>query len=203
MTLFLSPTDRSAIEVREIPKMGRNAVNSNALFIDNLRIPVSHRIGEEGKGFKLLLDGLNPERILLAHEAIGIGRVSIRRAVEYAKQRVVFDRPIGKNQGIAFPLAEATMRLDAAEQVANKAAWLYDHGHPCAREANTAKFLAADAGFFAADRAMQTHGGFGYANEYQVERYFREARLMKIAPISQEMVLNYVSEHVLGLPRSY
>lgn len=203
MTLFLSPMDRSAIEVREIPKMGRNAVNSNALFIDNLRIPVSHRIGEEGKGFKLLLDGLNPERILLAHEAIGIGRVSVRRAVEYAKQRVVFDRPIGKNQGIAFPLAEAAMRLDAAEQVANKAAWLYDHGQPCAREANTAKFLAADAGFYAADRAMQTHGGFGYANEYQVERYFREARLMKIAPISQEMVLNYVSEHVLGLPRSY
>jgi acyl-CoA dehydrogenase len=203
MTLFLAPLDRSAVEIREIPKMGRNAVNSNALFIDNLRIPADHRIGGEGKGFQYLLDGLNPERILIAHEAIGIGRASIRRAVDYANQRVVFDRPIGKNQGIAFPLAEATMRLDAAELVANKAAWLYDHGQPCAREANSAKFLAADAGFFAADRAVQTHGGFGFASEYHVERYFREARLMKIAPVSQEMVLNYTAEHVLGLPRSY
>jgi len=203
MTLFLSPMDRSAIEVREIPKMGRNAVNSNALFIDNLRIPASHRIGEEGKGFTYLLDGLNPERILISHEAIGIGRAAIRRAVDYANQRIVFDRPIGKNQGVAFPLAEATMRLDAAELVARKAAWLYDNGLPCGRESNTAKYLASDAGFFATDRAMQTHGGFGYAKEYHVERYFREARLMKIAPISQEMVLNYISEHVLGLPRSY
>ncbi|MFS0901393.1 acyl-CoA dehydrogenase family protein, partial [Mycolicibacterium litorale] len=169
----------------------------------NLRIPADHRIGDEGTGFHYLLDGLNPERILIAHEAIGIGRASIRRAVDYANQRVVFDRPIGKNQGIAFPLAEATMRLDAAEQVANRAAWLYDHGQPCAREANSAKFLAADAGFFAADHAVQTHGGFGFASEYHVERYFREARLMKIAPVSQEMVLNYIAEHVLGLPRSY
>ena len=203
MTLFLTPMDRSAIEVREIPKMGRNAVNSNALFIDDLRIPARYRIGEEGKGFKYLLDGLNPERILIAHEAIGLGRAAVRRAVEYANQRVVFDRPIGKNQGIAFPLAEATMRLDAAELVSRQAAWLYDNGRPCGRESNSAKFLASDAGFFAADRAVQTHGGFGYANEYHVERYFREARLMKIAPISQEMVLNYISEHVLGLPRSY
>jgi acyl-CoA dehydrogenase len=203
MTLFLTPMDRSAIEVREIPKMGRNAVNSNALFIDDLRIPARYRIGEEGKGFTYLLDGLNPERILIAHEAIGLGRAAVRRAVEYANQRVVFDRPIGKNQGIAFPLAEALMRLDAAELVARKAAWLYDNGRPCGRESNSAKYLASDAGFFAADRAVQTHGGFGYANEYHVERYFREARLMKIAPISQEMVLNYISEHVLGLPRSY
>ncbi len=203
MTLFLTPMDRSAIEVREIPKMGRNAVNSNALFIDDLRIPARYRLGEEGKGFKYLLDGLNPERILIAHEAIGLGRAAVRRAVEYANQRVVFDRPIGKNQGIAFPLAEATMRLDAAELMARKAAWLYDNGRPCGRESNSAKYLASDAGFFAADRAVQTHGGFGYANEYHVERYFREARLMKIAPISQEMVLNYISEHVLGLPRSY
>ncbi|HEY9416096.1 MAG TPA: acyl-CoA dehydrogenase family protein [Pseudonocardia sp.] len=203
MTLFLTPMDRSAIEVREIPKMGRNAVNSNALFIDDLRIPARYRLGEEGKGFKYLLDGLNPERILIAHEAIGLGRAAVRRAVDYANQRVVFDRPIGKNQGIAFPLAEATMRLDAAELMARKAAWLYDNGRPCGRESNSAKYLASDAGFFAADRAVQTHGGFGYANEYHVERYFREARLMKIAPISQEMVLNYISEHVLGLPRSY
>ena len=164
---------------------------------------MSYRLGEEGKGFKYLLDGLNPERILIAHEAIGLGRAAVRRAVDYANQRVVFDRPIGKNQGIAFPLAEATMRLDAAELMARKAAWLYDNGRPCGRESNSAKYLASDAGFFAADRAVQTHGGFGYANEYHVERYFREARLMKIAPISQEMVLNYISEHVLGLPRSY
>lgn len=203
MTLFLAPMDRSAIEIREIPKMGRNAVNSNELFIDGLRVPLSCRIGDEGQGFRYLLDGLNPERILLAHESVGIGRVAVDRAVNYANQRIVFDRPIGANQGIAFPLAEATMRLDAADLVARKAAWLYDRGRPCAREANTAKYLAADAAFFAADRAVQTHGGFGYAVEYHVERYFREARLMRIAPVSQEMVLNYVSEHVLGLPRSY
>ena len=203
MTLFMAPMDRSAIDVREIPKMGRNAVNSNELFIDGLRVPAACRIGEEGQGFRYLLDGLNPERILLAHESVGIGRSAVDRAVTYARQRVVFDRPIGQNQGIAFPLAEATMRLDAAELVARKAAWLYDRGRPCAREANSAKYLAADAAFFAADRAVQTHGGFGYAVEYHVERYFREARLMRIAPISQEMVLNYVSEHVLGLPRSY
>lgn len=203
MTLFLAPLDRSAVEIREIAKMGRNAVNSNELFIDGLRVPVTNRLGEEGEGFRYLLDGLNPERILLAHESVGIGRAAVRRAVEYAKTRVVFDRPIGQNQGIAFPLAEATMRLDAAELVARKAAWLYDQGRPCAREANTAKYLAADAAFMAADRAVQTHGGFGYAVEYHVERYFREARLMRIAPVSQEMVLNYVSEHVLGLPRTY
>ncbi|CAN5627479.1 acyl-CoA dehydrogenase family protein [soil metagenome] len=203
MTLFMAPMDRSAVEVREIAKMGRNAVNSNELFIDGLRVPVTCRIGEEGKGFRYLLDGLNPERILLAHESVGIGRTAVDRAVAYANQRIVFDRPIGQNQGIAFPLAEATMRLDAAELLARKAAWLYDHGRPCAREANSAKFLAADAAFFAADRAVQTLGGFGYAVEYHVERYFREARLMRIAPISQEMVLNYISEHVLGLPRSY
>ncbi|MCF7550784.1 acyl-CoA dehydrogenase family protein [Pseudonocardia sp. WMMC193] len=203
MTLFMAPMDRSAVEVREIPKMGRNAVNSNELFIDGLRVSAECRIGEEGRGFRYLLDGLNPERILLAHESVGIGRSAVDKAVAYANQRVVFDRPIGQNQGIAFPLAEATMRLDAAELVARKAAWLYDLGRPCAREANSAKYLAADAAFFAADRAVQTHGGFGYAVEYHVERYFREARLMRIAPISQEMVLNFISEHVLGLPRSY
>jgi acyl-CoA dehydrogenase len=203
MTLFLAPLDRSAVEIREIAKMGRNAVNSNELFIDGLRVPAENRLGEEGEGFRYLLDGLNPERILLAHESVGIGRAAVHRAVEYAKTRVVFDRPIGQNQGIAFPLAEATMRLDAAELVARKAAWLYDQGQPCAREANIAKYLAADAAFMATDRAVQTHGGFGYAVEYHVERYFREARLMRIAPVSQEMVLNYVSEHVLGLPRTY
>lgn len=203
MTLFLADMDPSAVEIRPIEKMGRNAVASNEVYIDGLFVPEGARIGGEGEGFKLLLDGLNPERILLAHEALGIGRVALRRAAEYAKQRRVFDRPIGQNQGIAFPLAQALAQLDAAELVARKAAWLYDRGEPCGREANTAKLLCADAGVFAADRAVQTHGGFGYAAEYHVERYFREARLMQIAPVSQEMVLNYLSTKALGLPRSY
>jgi acyl-CoA dehydrogenase len=203
MTLFLADLDRDHVDIRPIEKMGRNAVDSNELFIDGLPVPVEHRVGEEGEGFRYLLDGLNPERILVAHEAVGIGRAALRRAVAYANERVVFGRPIGMNQGIQFPLAEVLARLDAAELVARKAAWLYDQGRPCAREANTAKLLCAEAGFDAADRAVQTHGGFGYAKEYHVERYFREARLMRIAPISQEMVLNYLGEHVLGLPRSY
>ena len=203
MTLFLVDMDRDAIEIRPIDKLGRNAVSSCELFIDDLRVPVESRIGEEGKGFWHILDGLNPERILLAHEAVGIGYAALDRAVNYAEERVVFDRPIGKNQGIQFPLAEALARLDGAQLAARKAAWLYDQGRPCSREANTAKLLCADAGFFAADRALQTHGGLGYAKEYHVERYWREARLMQIAPISQEMVLNYLAEHVLGLPRSY
>jgi acyl-CoA dehydrogenase len=202
LTLFLIDLDPS-IQLRPIPKMGRNAVASYEVFLDDLRVPESARIGEEGHGFRYLLDGLNPERILLAAEALGIGRAALRRAVGYARDRVVFDRPIGMNQGIAFPLAEALARLDAAELVARKAAWLYDRGLPCGREANTAKWLCADAGFFAADAAVQTHGGMGYAREFHVERYFREARLMRLAPISQEMVLNYLAEHVLGLPRSY
>lgn len=203
MTLFLADIDRTAVDIRPIEKMGRNAVDSNELFIDGLRVPLERRIGEEGRGFSYLLDGLNPERILIAHEAIGIGRAALRRAVDYANTRVVFGRPIGMNQGLQFPLADALANLDAAELVARKAAWLYDRGMPCAREANTAKYLCAKAAFDAADRAVQTHGGFGYAQEYHVERYFREARLMRIAPVSQEMALNYIGEHVLGLPRSY
>src|SRR5919205_678073 len=203
MSLFLVDMDRSAMELKAIPKLGRNAVASYEVFIDNLRVPLEARIGEEGQGFRYRLDGLNPERILLAHESLGIGRAALRRAVRYANERVVFDRPIGQNQGIAFPLAEALARLDAAELMARKAAWLYDRGLPCGREANMAKWLCADAGFQAADAAMQTHGGMGYAKEFHVERYFREARLMRLAPISQEMVLNYIAEHVLGLPRSY
>jgi acyl-CoA dehydrogenase len=203
MSLFLVDMDRSALELRAIPKMGRNAVSSYEVFIDGLRTPTETLVGEEGQGFRCLLDGLNPERVLLAHESLGIGRAALRRAVDYANGRIVFDRPIGQNQGIAFPLAEALARLDAAELVARKAAWLYDRGLPCGREANVAKWLCADAGFQAADAALQTHGGMGYARELHVERYFREARLMRIAPVSQEMVLNYVAEHVLGLPRSY
>jgi acyl-CoA dehydrogenase len=203
LTLFFTDLDRKHVDIRPIRKMGRNAVTSNELFIDDLRIPEEHRVGEEGQGFKYLLDGLNPERCLVAAEALGIGRAALRRAVRYANEREVFGRPIGKNQGIQFPLADALARLDAAELMLRKATWLYDRGLPCGREANTAKYLCAEAGFQAADRALQVHGGMGYAEEYHVARYFREARLTRIAPISQEMVLNYLGEHVLGLPRSY
>jgi acyl-CoA dehydrogenase len=203
MTLFLTDLDRARIDIRPIPKMGRNAVSSNELFIDNLEVPVEDRIGEEGKGFQYILDGLNPERMLIAAEALGIGRVALDKAVKYATDREVFGRPIGMNQGIQFPLADSLARLDAAELMLRKATWLYDNGKPCGREANTAKYLCADAGFTAADRALQTHGGMGYAEEYNVARYFREARLMKIAPVSQEMILNYLGSHTLKLPRSY
>jgi acyl-CoA dehydrogenase len=203
MTLLLADLQRDEVAISPIDKLGRNAVATCEVVYDDLPVLVTDRVGEEGKGFRYLLDGLNAERILIASEALGIGRAAMRRAVDYANERVVFNRPIGKNQGIAFPLAEAQMRLDAAELMIRKASWLIDNGQPCGAEANMAKWLAADAGFFAADRAVQTLGGFGYATEYHVERYWREARLMKIAPISQEMVQNYVSEHVLGLPKSY
>lgn len=203
MTLFLTDLDRDRVDIRPIPKMGRNAVSSNELFIDNLEVPVADRVGEEGKGFSYILDGLNPERMLIAAEALGIGRVSLERAVKYATEREVFGRPIGMNQGIQFPLADSLARLDAAELMLRKATWLYDNGKPCGREANTAKYLCADAGFTAADRALQTHGGMGYSEEYNVSRFFRESRLMKIAPISQEMILNFLGSHVLKLPRSY
>jgi acyl-CoA dehydrogenase len=203
MTLLLVDLQQPGIDIRPIPKLGRNAVVSCEVRYDAVRVPVSRRVGEEGRGFSYLLDGLNPERILIAGEALGIGRAALRRAVAYANERVVFDRPIGKNQGIAFPLAEAHMRLKAAELAVREASWRYDQGLPCGEAANTAKFLAADAAFFAADRALQTHGGFGYATEYHVERYWREARLMQLAPVSQEMVANYIATKVLGLPRSY
>jgi acyl-CoA dehydrogenase len=203
LTLLLAELRRPEVTISAIPKMGRNAVRTCEVVYDDLPVDVVDRVGEEGKGFKYLIDGLNAERVLIASEALGIGRAALRRAVNYANERVIFGRPIGMNQGIAFPLAEARTRLDAAELMIRKAAWLLDQGLPCGAEANMAKWLAAEAAFFTADRAVQTHGGFGYADEYHVERYFREARLMKIAPISQEMILNYVSEHVLGLPRSY
>ncbi len=203
MTLLLAELQKPEVSISPIAKLGRNAVRTCEVVYDDLRVSVEDRVGEEGEGFRYLLDGLNAERILIAAESIGIGRAALRRAVQYANERVVFDRPIGKNQGIAFPLAEARMKLDAAELMTKKAAWLIDNGLRCGAEANMAKWLAAEAGFFAADAAIQTHGGFGYAREYHVERYWREARLMKLAPISQEMVLNFVSEHVLGLPRSY
>jgi len=203
ISLFLVDLQDPAVDITPIPKVGRNAVVSCEVRYDNLRVPASRRIGDEGKGFRYILDGLNPERILIAGEALGIGRAAIRRASDYAKERVIFNRPIGQNQGIAFPLAEAHMKLKAAELIIREASWRYDNDLPCAEAANTAKYLASEAGFFAADRAMQTHGGFGYATEYHVERYWREARLMKIAPVSQEMVLNFISNKILGLPRSY
>ena len=203
MTLLLADLQRDEVSISPIDKLGRNAVATCEVVYDDLPVLLSDRVGEKGKGFRYLLDGLNAERILIAAEALGIGRAAMNKAVAYANERVVFGRPIGKNQGIAFPLAEAKMRLDAAELMIRKASWLIDNSQPCGAEANMAKWLAADAAFFAADRAVQTHGGFGYATEYHVERYWREARLMKIAPISQEMVQNFVSEHVLDLPKSY
>jgi len=203
LTLLLAELQRDEVAISAINKVGRNAVATCEVVYDDLPVHVTDRVGEEGKGFRYILDGLNAERILIASEALGIGRAALRRAVDYANERVVFGRPIGKNQGVAFPLAEARMRLDAAELMIRKASWMIDEGLPCGDLANMAKWLAADAGYFAADQAMQTHGGFGYATEYHVERYWREARLMRIAPISQEMVQNFVSEHVLGLPKSY
>ena len=203
MTLLLAELQKPEVSITAIPKLGRNAVRTCEVVYDDLEVSFEDRIGEEGEGFRYLLDGLNAERILIAAEAVGIGRVALRRAVNYANERVVFGRPIGKNQGIAFPLAEAHTRLDAADLMVKKAGWLLDNDQPCGAEANMAKWLAAEAGFYAADCAIQTHGGFGYAREFHVERYWREARLMKLAPISQEMILNFVAEHVLGLPRSY
>ncbi|MDQ6691558.1 MAG: acyl-CoA/acyl-ACP dehydrogenase [Candidatus Dormibacteraeota bacterium] len=203
MTLFFTDFDRDRITVRRIEKLGREAVDSNEIFIDSLRIPDADVVGEVGRGFRHLLDGLNPERIVVAFEAVGIGRATLRIAAAHARERIVFDRPIGANQAIAHPLAQAWAKLEAAELMAFKAAWLYDHGQPCASVANAAKLLAADAGFEAADAALQTLGGFGYAKEYHVERLWREVRLYKIAPVSQQMVLNYLAQHVLELPKSY
>jgi len=203
MSLFFADIDPAAVEVRELHKLGRAAVDTNMLFIDNLKVPASDLIGGEGRGFHSLLDGLNPERILIAAEAIGIGTIAIKKAVRYAKERIVFGRPIGQNQAIAHPLSDAYSKLEAAELMMMKAAWLFDHRKPCGPEANIAKLRAADAAWEACDRAVQTLGGYGYMRDYDVERYFRECRLLKIAPVSQEMVLNSISEHVLGLPRSY
>lgn len=203
LTIFFTDFDRSRIEVREIHKMGRAAVDSNAVFIDNLEVPVEDRIGEEGRGFHYLLDGLNPERILIAAGAIGLGRAALRRATAYAKERVVFGRPIGQNQAIQHPLARAHMELEAANLMAFRAAALYDAGEPCGAEANAAKYLGAEAAFRACETAVMTHGGFGYAKEFHVERYLREVMMARLAPVSRELILCYVAEKVLGLPKSY
>ncbi len=203
LSLFYTDLDRSVIEVREIAKMGRHAVDSNQVFIDGLRIPVADRIGEEGKGFDYILHGLNPERILVAAEAVGLGRAALQRAATYANERVVFDRPIGQNQGIQHPLAQSWMELEAAHLMVHKAAWLYDQGQPCAAEANSAKYLAAEACFRACENAILTHGGMGYAKEYHVERYLREAWIPRLAPVSPQLILCFIAEKVLGLPKSY
>ena len=183
--------------------MGRKAVDSNAVFIDGLPVPEEDRIGEEGKGFYYLLHGLNPERILVAVEAVGIARAAIRRACEYAGEREVFGRPIGQNQAIAHPLARAWAEVEAANLMAYRAAALYDAGEECGAESNAAKYLAGEAAFRACETAVMCHGGMGYAKEFHVERYLREVMIARIAPVSREMILNYIAERVLGLPRSY
>jgi acyl-CoA dehydrogenase len=203
MTLFFCDLDRKHVDVQEIDKLGRGAVDSNTLYITDLPASDEEVVGDIGKGFTYLLDGINPERIVLSMEAVGLGRAAIDLAVQYANERIVFNRLIGTNQAIAHPLAAAWAHLEAAELLAMKAASLFDAGLPCAKEANAAKYLAADAAFQAADAALQTHGGMGYAKEFHVERLWREARLLRLAPISQEMALNFLSTKALGLPRSY
>ncbi|MGE0485440.1 MAG: acyl-CoA dehydrogenase family protein [Gammaproteobacteria bacterium] len=203
LSLFYTDLNRDYAEVREIPKMGRKAIDSNAVFYDAMPVPREDLIGEEGKGFHYILHGLNPERILIAAEAVGLGRAALRRACEYARDRVVFGRPIGMNQGIQHPLARNWMELEAADLMTFKAASRYDNGEECGAEANAAKYLAAEAGFRACEQAVLTHGGMGYAREYHVERYLREMMIPRIAPVSREMILNYISERVLQLPRSF
>ena len=203
LSLFYTDFDRSKISATVIPKMGRKAVESNSVFIDNLEVPAGDLIGEEGRGFYYLLDGLNPERVLFAAEAVGLGRAALARAATYAKERVVFGRPIGQNQGVAHPLAKSWAELEAANLMAFKAAALFDAGRECGAEANAAKYLGGEAGFHACESAVLAHGGMGYAKEFDVERYFREAMIARIAPISREMVMNYIAERVLGLPKSY
>ena len=203
ITLFYTDLDRSKIAVHRIPKMGRKAVDSNAVFIDGLFIAQADRIGEEGKGFAYLLHSLNPERLLVAAEAIAIGQDALRRAAKYARERVVFGRPIGQNQGIQHPLAERWMALEAAWGMVLKGAWLYDNHRPCGAEANAAKFLGARAGHEACLQAVLTHGGYGYAKEYHVERLLREVMITRIAPVSEQMIMSFIAEKVLDLPKSY
>ncbi|MYZ46865.1 acyl-CoA dehydrogenase family protein [Propylenella binzhouense] len=203
LSLFYTDFDRSKIEAREIDKMGRKAVDSNQLFIDGLEIPIEDRIGEEGKGFQYILHGMNPERVLVSAEAIGLGRVALDRAANYARERIVFDRPIGKNQSIQHPLAERWIDVEAGSLLYQKADWLYDNDRPCGAEANAAKFFCCEAGYRACETAIATHGGMGYAKEYHVERYFREAMISRLAPVSPQLVLSFIAERVLGMPKSY
>jgi len=203
LSLFYTRLDRGRVEVREIEKMGRKAVDSNMLFIEDLTVPAADRIGEEGRGFEYILHGMNPERILIAAEAVGLGRAALERAVDYANERIVFDRPIGQNQAIQHPLAQCWMELEAANLMVFKAASLYDAGQPCGAEANAAKYLAAEACYRTCEQAMLTLGGMGYAKEYHVERYLREAMVPRLAPVSPHLILCFIAEKVLGLPKSY
>lgn len=203
LSLFYTDLNRERIEVREIEKMGRKAVDSNQVFFDNLEVSVDDRIGEEGRGFEYILHGLNPERILIASEALGLGFAALRKATQYAKERVVFNRQIGQNQGIQHPLAQSKMALEAAHLMVMNAAFRYDNDLSCGAEANSAKYLAAEAGFDACERAVMTHGGFGYAKEYHVERYLREVMIARIAPVSPQLIMCFIAEKVLGLPKSY
>ncbi len=203
LSLFYADFDRHRIDVREIDKMGRKAVDSNELFIENFEIPAADRIGEEGRGFEYILHGMNPERMLIAAEAVGLGQLALTRAAAYAKQRIVFDRPIGQNQAIQHPLAKNWIELEAAWLMTLSAAWQYDQGLPCGPAANAAKYLAGEAGFQACEQAVMTHGGFGYAKEYHVERYLREILIARIAPVSPQLILSFIGEKVLGLPKSY
>ncbi len=203
ISLFYVDFDRARIQATPIPKMGRKAIESNSVFIDDLHVPADALVGEEGRGFRYLLEGLNLERILIAAEAVGLGRAALARAATYAKERIVFGRPIGQNQGVAHPLAKAWAELEAANLMVFKAAALFDAGRECGAEANAAKYLGGEAGFNACEAAVMTHGGMGYAKEFDVERYFRESMIARIAPVSREMILNYIAERVLGLPKSY
>jgi acyl-CoA dehydrogenase len=203
LSLFYTDFDRKRIKVHEIEKMGRKVVDSNELFFEDFEIPMSDRIGEEGRGFEYILEGMNPERILIAAEAVGLGKLALSRATEYAKSRIVFNRPIGKNQAIQHPLAKNWTELEAAWLMVMSAAWQYDNGMPCGAAANAAKYLAGEAGYQACEQAVMTHGGFGYAKEFHVERYLREVLIPRIAPISPQLVLSFIAEKVLGLPKSY
>ncbi|MEM1230288.1 MAG: acyl-CoA dehydrogenase family protein [Pseudomonadota bacterium] len=203
LSLFYANLDRDRVEIREIDKMGRKAVDSNAVFFDDMLIPASDRIGEEGQGFRYILHGLNPERVLIAAEAVGLGHAALARAAAYARERVVFGRPIGANQGVAHPLARCWMALEAARLTTLDAAVRYDRGEPCGAQANSAKYLAAEAGHDACQTAVLTHGGMGYAREYQVERFLRESYIPRIAPVSRELIFCHIAEKVLGLPKSY
>jgi acyl-CoA dehydrogenase len=203
LSLFYTDLDRRFVEVREIEKMGRKPVDSNQVFFDGLRVPAADRIGEEGKGFEYILHGMNPERILIAGEAVGLGRAALKRAAAYASERIVFDRPIGQNQAIQHPLAKCWVELEAADLLVFKAASLYDAGKPCGAEANAAKYFAGEVCFRACETAILTHGGMGYAKEYHVERYLREAWVPRLAPVSPHLILCFIAEKVLGLPKSY
>jgi len=203
LSLFYTPLDRSRVEIRAIQKHGRHAVDSNMVFFDGMEVPVADLIGQEGNGFKQILHGLNPERILIAAEAVGLGHAALRRACSYARERIVFDRPIGQNQAIQHPLAKSWMNLEAAWLMVLRAAQLYDSGAECGAEANTAKYLAAEAAFASCETAVLTHGGMGYAAHYHVERYLRESWIPRLAPVSAQMIMNYIGEKVLSLPKSY